>query len=114
MKKRILSVVLAIVMVVGMLPGFALAASATDTTKTILAVGNGTVEAEPGKTYTCSENLCADTDNDHYCDDCGEYMPTLCSDADNDHWCDVCDAWMSGCTDEEDMRLDIALRSIDR
>ena len=57
MKKQILSVLLATIMVVGLLTGFALTASAADTGTTVLPVENGTVEfdatdANPGDIIT--------------------------------------------------------------
>ncbi len=41
---------------------------------------------------------CADNDNDHLCDECGEKISD-CADGNNDHNCDVCGAKLSDCTD---------------
>lgn len=97
MKRRIMSMLLAIVMVVGLLPGFTMAASATDS--------NNDFEAND------ISHECIDEDGDHYCDndECGAYLSQLCYDTDKDHFCDVCDEWLTDCSDESsvDFKCDV-------
>ena len=43
---------------------------------------------------------CADANNDHNCDTCGEPV-SVCADANNNHKCDVCDEVLSECADND-------------
>ena len=55
--------------------------------------------------YTVDIHVCADEDNDHYCDDedCGKKL-SECIDSDEDHYCDYsgCAKKLSSCEDTDD------------
>ena len=44
---------------------------------------------------------CADTNNDHNCDKCGEHLADLCVDTVHDHKCDTCGHELGNCDDAE-------------
>lgn len=82
MKKKILSTMLAMVMVIGLFPSLAPHAHA-------------------------KEHICADSYYDHYCDVCGEYIPCYDTDIDEDTLCDLCSACLEHMDENGDDRCDI-------
>ncbi len=59
----------------------------------------------PGTAFTTT---CADTNNDHKCEKCGDQLSN-CVNADNDHFCDVCGGPATACVDTtpKDHKCDI-------